>query len=71
MPIATTFDELVEAADRLSVAEQETLVDLLRHRLAEARRQELADYVREARREFQSGQAQIADVADIMDDILS
>ena len=69
MPIATTFNEIVEAADSLSMTDQEALVDLLRHRLAAARRQELERAVREARREFESGQAQIASVAEIMDDL--
>ena len=69
MPQAAVFNEVVEAADSLSVAEQEALVDILRHRLAEARRNELLGYVREARREFQAGQAEIATVDDIMTDL--
>lgn len=71
MPIATTFNEVVEAADSLSMTDQEALVDLLRHRLAAARRQEIERTVREARREFESGQAQIASVAEIMDELLA
>ncbi len=71
MPIAARFDELVEAADSLTVEEQEALVDILKHRLTDARRQELAGYIREARHEYQSGHTQVSDVADIMDDILS
>ncbi len=71
MPIATTFNEVVEAVDSLSMTDQETLVDLLRHRLAAARRQEIERAVREARREFDSGQAQIASVAEIMDELLA
>ena len=68
---AAVFNEVVEAADSLSVAEQEALVDILRHRLAEARRNELVGYIREAQIEYQTGETQIADVSDIMNDILS
>lgn len=71
MPIATTFDELLEAADSLSMAEQETLVDILSRRLADARRQELAGHIREARREFDSGKAEVASVDDIMNELLA
>ena len=71
MPQAAVFNEVVEAADSLSVAEQEALVDILRHRLAEARRNELLGYIREAQHEYRTGKAQIADVADIMEEILS
>ncbi len=68
---AAVFNEVVEAADSLSMAEQEALVDILRRRLAEARRNELLGYIREAQGEYRAGKAQIADVADIMEDILS
>jgi len=71
MSQVAVFNEVVEAADSLSMAEQEALVDILRHRLAEARRNGLLGYIREAREEYQAGKAQIADVADIMEDILS
>jgi len=70
MPQTVLFGEVVEAADSLSVAEQEALVDILRHRLAAARRNELVGYVREAQREFQAGQAEIATVDDIMNDLI-
>lgn len=69
MPQAAVFNEVVEAADSLSVAEQEALVDILRHRMAETRRNELLGYLREARREYHTGQAQIANVDDIMDEL--
>ena len=71
MPMPAVFNEVVEAADSLSVGEQEALIDILRHRLAEAKRRELVAYVQEARAEYRSGRAQIAEIADIMDDILS
>lgn len=71
MAITAVFNEVVEAADSLSVAEQEALIDILRHRLAETKRRELVAYVQEARAEYRSGQVQIAEISDIMDDILS
>jgi len=65
----TTFSEIVEAADNLSVDEQESLIGLLRRRIAERNRARLTREVAEARAEHQSGKSRPAAIADIMDDI--
>lgn len=49
------FCEILEAADRLSLEEQETLVDILARRMIEHRRAELSSDVAEAERELQEG----------------
>ncbi len=66
-----SFSEILEAADQLSVDEQTTLIEVLRHRVTERRREELAREIQEARREFQAGQCQPKTPADILKDILS
>ena len=49
------FHAVVEAADGLSVDEQEALLAVVRRRLADRRRAELAEDVQEGRREFKRG----------------
>ena len=66
-----SFNEILDAADQLSVDEQATLVEVLRHRITERRREELAREIQEARREFQTGQCQPRTPSDILKDILS
>lgn len=50
-----SFGEAVEAADHLSGEEQQSLVELLRKRMIERRRMELAADVRAAKKEFKQG----------------
>lgn len=65
------FGEVLEAAERLSEDEQETLLEVLHKRLAERRRQEIAEEVLAARREHGRGEARPATVDELMDEILS
>ena len=65
----TTFSDVVDAADDLSVDEQETLVEILRRRIAKRNRDALVRDVAEARAEFQSGSTRAASVSDIMDEV--
>ena len=51
----TTFADILEAADTLSVDEQETLVEILHRRITQLRRSELAADVAAARQEFANG----------------
>ncbi len=62
------FSDVVAAADRLSADEQEELLEILRHRLAERRRAGLVREVQEARAEFADGVAGPATVDEIMDE---
>ena len=52
------FSAVLDAADALSVEEQEALIDVLRRRVADAHRQRLFADVQEARREFAEGKCQ-------------
>ncbi len=66
MTQATTFSDVLDGADRLTTEEQETLVDILQHRLAEQRRTQIAADVQAARTEFQQGQCQSVTAGELM-----
>lgn len=68
---SSKFHVVVDAADRLSVEEQETLVAVLNRRLADRRRAELAADIREAQREFARGALRPITPTEIMNEILS
>lgn len=67
----TTFSTVLDAADALSLEEQETLIDILRRRIAESNRQRLIAEVQETRRDFAQGQCEEATADEIMREILS
>ena len=70
MNSATTFGELLEAADRLTLEDQEALVEVLQRRLIEHRRAALAREIEEVRREFQAGGCRPVTAQELMDEIL-
>lgn len=55
MDAITSFGEILEAADHLTLEEQENLLSILNKRLIARRRAELAQNIREAYEEFKSG----------------
>ena len=65
------FHVVVDAADRLTLEEQETLVAVLNRRLADRRRAELAADILEAQREFERGALRPTTPDEIMKEILS
>ena len=65
----TTFSEVVDAADNLSVDEQETLLEILRRRVAKRNRDALVREVADARSEFARGTSRETSVSDIMDEV--
>ena len=65
------LSEVLEAADQLSLEEQEYLINILRKRMIERRRMELAKDIEEAREEFKKGHCQPATPSEIMEEILS
>lgn len=50
-----TFDGVLDAIDSLSIPDQETLITVIQKRLSD-RRREIADNIRQAQEEYQSGQ---------------
>lgn len=66
-----SFGDVVEAVDKLSLDEQESLLDILHKRIIENRRAQLAQDIEAARKEFRSGDFQPDDPDEIMKEILS
>ena len=71
MESVMTFGEVLEAADQLSLDEQETLADLLHRRTIERRRQQLALEMAEARQEYEAGDCQPVTPDELMAEILA
>lgn len=55
MESVLAFGEVLEVVDELSLEEQETLIEVVRRRIIERRREELAKEIEEAQKEFQAG----------------
>lgn len=68
---ATGFGEILDAADKLSLEEQEALIDVLSRRAADRRRDQLGREIRNARKEFKEGQTKPSTPEDILSEILS
>lgn len=66
---AATFGEILEAADKLSLDDQEALKDVLNRRLIEHRREELVKDIKEGEKEFKEGSCKPATPSEIMKDI--
>ncbi len=64
------FGEVLEVADKLSLNEQETLIEVLQRRIIERRREKLAEETQDAQQEFLAGHCQPATPAELMKEIL-
>jgi len=63
---AHEFAEIPEAANTLSLDDQAELIEMLRHRVVERRRDLLAEETQEAKREFQAEQCHPTSSADLL-----
>lgn len=63
------FEQVLESVEALSVDEQEVLIDVVRRRLTERRRAEIATNIAQAQVEYQAGQLLRGTVAQIMDEL--
>ena len=70
MNSSMVFYDLLEAADKLSIDEQESLLDILYHKITDSRRKEISKEVIKKRNEFKKGMAQLATPIEIIRDIL-
>ncbi|MEI9961461.1 MAG: hypothetical protein WDM76_10140 [Limisphaerales bacterium] len=66
-----TYGQVVDSIEAMPDEQQQSLVELLQHRLAERRRETLAKSVQEARKEFKSGKLRPASPAEIMRKVLA
>ena len=66
-----SFDEVLDAADRLPLEAQETLLEVLHRRMVERRRDELAQDIQSARQEYDKGLCSPVSPRDLMKEITS
>ena len=66
-----TYGQVVDSIEALPEEQQESLLELVRHRLAERRRAALAASVQEARKEFKAGKIRPGTPAEIMRKVLA
>lgn len=66
-----TFDQVLDAIEHLPDEQQAELVDVVRRRLAERGRQQIASDTREARAELKAGKVRATSVDDLMREIES
>ena len=65
------FSEILDAVNELTTEEQVDLVEIVRHRLLERRRDELAEEIQQARLDHRAGRCLPAPPETILRDILS
>ncbi len=63
------FEEVLEVVETLPLDDQEILVELVRQRVADKRRAEIARNIADTRTEYQAGQVRRGSAADLMSDI--
>jgi hypothetical protein len=68
---AVRFADLVEMIDRLPLEQQESLVDVVRKRMADQERRRINTSIRSARREHARGRTRPATADELMREILS
>ena len=66
-----TFAQVLDSADELAPEDQESLIAVLEHRLAERRREELIEAVASTRAEFKAGRCRPATSKQILKRILA
>ena len=64
------FGNALEAVDQLPVEQQEELIDIVKNRLRERRRDEVLANIREAEAELAAGKAKVMTVDEIMREAL-
>lgn len=67
--VSSRFQELIETIEALPLSDQALLIDIIRKRLIQERRSELAAEIAEARNSYQRGEVRRGTVADLMEDL--
>ncbi len=65
-----TFHEVLDIVESLPEYQQEDLIDIIRRRLIEQRRNKLAESIREAREDYARGEVRKGTVDDLMKELL-
>jgi U3 small nucleolar ribonucleoprotein component len=71
MEKTSSFGEVLDTVSQLSLEDQEALTDIIRRRIIEQRRAQLAKDIREAQEEFKAGNARSVTPDELMAEILS
>ena len=66
---ATTFQEALDIVESLPEEQQETLIDIIKRRLIEYKREIHAEHINEARSEYLRGEVHYGTVDDLMKEI--
>ena len=69
-PLVTPFEEALQVVEQLSPLDQAALVEIIRQRLIEQRRREIAINAQTLRQAFRDGRAQYGTVDDLRRDLL-
>jgi len=67
----SSFQEAIETVEKLSLDEQEMLINILKNRLREQKRVQLVKDIKDAEQEFSQGKCQPVTPDEIMEEILS
>jgi len=70
-PLGQTLDNFLDEFSRLSIEDQEMLLDLLKKRNIEQKRMRIVREVKEAQREYKKGLTKRGTVEDLMKDLES
>ncbi len=65
-----TFQEAINIIESLPEYQQEDLINILKHRLIEHRREMLAENIKDAKKEYVEGDVKTGTVDDLIKDIL-
>ena len=63
---STTFNDALEVVESLPEDQRESLLEIIRNRLIEERRDKLALSIKKAKKEYQKGEVRRGSVDDIM-----
>ena len=66
----TTFDEALDIIESFPEEQRESIVEIVKHRLTEERRERLAQTVKEARQEYARGEVRRGTVDDLIREIV-
>jgi hypothetical protein len=67
--MSVTFQEALDTVESLPAYQQEDLIDIVRRRLIEQRRDSLADHIREAKEDYARGEVRKGTVDDLLKEL--
>lgn len=67
--VSPRFQDVIETVEALPPEDQTLLIEIIRQRLIQQRRAELAEEITEARQAYQHGQVRRGTVSDLMEEL--